>query len=60
MTDYQFFFILLGAILGVLVSIAWFLHRILNILIMKNNGEPSQSDLKNISFDQMARNMKKK
>lgn len=60
MTDYQFFFILLGAILGVLVSIAWFLHRILNILIMKNKGEPSQSDLKNISFDQMARNMKKK
>lgn len=54
MNDYQLFFILLGAIFGALVTIAWFLHRILNILIMKNKGEPSQADLHGLSFDQMA------
>ena len=58
MSDYQFFFILLGAIFGALVTIAWFLHRILNIMIMKNKGEPSQADLAGVSFDQMAK-MKK-
>ena len=60
MTDYQFFFILLGAILGVLISIAWFLHRILNILIMKNKGEPSPEDLHGVFFDKMAKNIKQK
>ena len=60
MTDYQFFFILLGAILGVLISIAWFLHRILNILIMKNRGELTSSDINKLSFDNMAKNIKQK
>ena len=60
MTDYQFFFILLGAILGTLVSIAWFLHRILNILIMKNRGELTSSDINKLSFDNMAKNIKQK
>ena len=60
MTDYQFFFILLGAILGTLISIAWFLHRILNILIMKNRGEPTSSDINTLSFDNMAKNIKQK
>lgn len=60
MTDYQFFFILLGAILGVLISIAWFLHRILNILIMKNRGEPTSADINKLSFDNMAKNIKQK
>lgn len=60
MTDYQFFFILLGAILGTLISIAWFLHRILNILIMKNRGELTSSDINKLSFDNMAKNIKQK
>ena len=60
MSDYQFFFILLGAILGVLIAIALILHRILNILIMKNKGEPTTEDLHGISFDKMAKNIKQK
>ena len=58
MTDYQLFFVLLGAILGALVAIGWMLHRILNILVMKNKGEPSGSDMKKMYFEQMA--LKKK
>ena len=58
MTDYQLFFVLLGAILGALIAIGWMLHRILNILVMKNKGEPSESDMKKMYFEQMA--LKKK
>ena len=60
MSDYQFFFMLLGAILGVLIAIALILHRILNILIMNNKGEPTAEDLHGISFDKMAKNIKQK
>jgi len=58
MNDYIFFFALLGAIFGALVVIACTLRRILNILIMKNKGEPSGMDLAGLSFEKMA--MKKK
>ena len=54
MSDYQLFFILLGGILGALIAIGWMLHRILNILVMKNKGEPSGSDMAKMYLDQMA------
>ena len=54
MNDYQYFFFLLGGILGVLVWIAFTLHRILNIMIMKNKGEPSTSDVNRMYLEQMA------
>lgn len=58
MSDYQLFFILLGAILGCLIFIGYTLNRILNIMIIKNRGEPSGSDLNNLSFDEMAKRKK--
>lgn len=60
MSDYQLFFILLFAILFALGWIGWYLHRILNILIMKNKGEPSNSDLNGLAYDKMANSLKKK
>lgn len=59
MSDYQYFFFLLGAILGVLIIIGWQLHRIVNILIMKNKGEPSGSDITKLYLEQMGTKKKK-
>ena len=59
MSDYQYFFFLLAAILGALIVIGWQLHRIVNILIMKNKGEPSESDITKLYLEQMGTKKKK-
>ena len=59
MSDYQYFFFLLAAILGALGLIGWTLRRILRIMIMQNKGLPGLSDLANLSLDNMAAKKKK-
>lgn len=54
MSDYQYFFFLLAAILGALGWIGWLLRRILRIMIMQNKGLPGMSDLAKLSFENMA------
>lgn len=54
MSDYQYFFFLLAAILSALVWIGWTLRRILRIMIMQNKGLPGLSDLANLSLNNMA------
>ena len=59
MSDYQYFFFLLAAILSALGWIGWTLRRILRIMIMQNKGLPDLSDLANLSLDNMAAKKKK-
>ena len=54
MKDYQSICVLLCLILGTLGWIAYYLRRILRIMIMQNKGLPGISDLANLSFDNMA------
>ena len=45
--------IIFGITCGAVVCCAYYLKRILNILRMAYNGEPTQEDINNMYFSQM-------
>ena len=53
MNGIELLYILLGGILGASCGCLYLLKRILNILRVWNNGEPTQADLNDIEFSKM-------
>ena len=49
---------LLVAIFFMLGWVVWILKRILRIMAMQNRGIPAASDMKNMSFEEMAKRKK--
>lgn len=58
MTYYYLFYILLLIIVIMLGWVVWILKRILRIMAMQNRGIPAASDMKNMSFEEMAKRKK--
>lgn len=58
MTYYYLFYILLLAIAIMLGRGVWFLKQIFRILVLQNRGVPDASDMKKMSFEEMAKHQK--